>query len=155
MIIQRVSPTEVTINSSGTTVRLVDTQLRVNDYTIDSPGEYDIAGLAFDVGVGYAVIHLEQLRLLVLEPSHPQLAAEAISRLEGVDVVLVPVEPDVARRKAVTNLLNDVEPRGVVVLGSAEDAKAMIGQTVEPVSKLKLSAADLESEELRVWAVAE
>ncbi len=154
MIIQCVSPTEVTLTSSGVTVRLAGSTFIINDYTIDGPGEYDIAGVAFDIGVGYGLIHLEQLRLLVIEPSHPQLAAASIGELEEIDLVIVPAEADAAKRKAVSSLVNDLEPRGVVVLGSADDAKAFAGHAVEPISKLKLQASDLAGEELRVWAVA-
>ena len=154
MIIQRISPTEVTLASGGTTVRLLESKFVVNHYTIATPGEYDIAGVAFDVGVGYALIHLEQLRILVLEPSHPKLAAESIGALEGVDLVIVPAEADPVRRKAVSSLMNDLEPRGAVILGLAEDAKALAGQSVEPLAKIKLQAVDLEGEELRVWSVA-
>ena len=154
MIIQRVSPTEVTLVSHGTTIQLVDAGFVVNKYSITSPGEYDVAGVAFDVGIGYALIHVEQLKVLVIEPSHPQLAAEAVAAIEGVDLVIVPAEADATRRKAVSNLLNDLEPRGIVVLGGADDAKAQAGQAIEPVSKLKLVASDFDGEELRVWAIS-
>lgn len=155
MIIQRVSPTEVTLASGSTTVRISGSTFTVNNYTIETPGEYDVAGIAFDVGVGYGLLHLEQLRVLVIESSHPQLAAESISELEGIDLVVVPAEDDPVKRKAVSGLINDLEPHGVVVLGSADDAKALAGQAVEPVAKLKVQSADLANEELRVWTVAQ
>ena len=154
MIISRPSPTDVALHCSTATVYLVTNGLLVNEYRIDRPGEYDVAGIAFEVGEGYALMHSDGLRIVAIEPGPAKLAVEAIKALEDIELVIVPAEPDASRRKAIANLLNECEPRGVVVLGTADDTKALAGQSVEPSPKVKIVAADLTGEELRVWAVA-
>ncbi len=155
MTITRPKPTEATFQFSSGTVYVLPTGFKVNDYLIDRPGEYDVSGIAFDAGEGYSLIHAEQQRVLVIPADHTNLANDTMSELEDVELVVTWSDADDDRRKLLARLIADLEPRGVVVFGTADEAKALTGQAVEPVSKLKLQSSDLQGEELRVWTVGE
>ncbi len=138
----------------STTVQIIPGGFSVNDYTIDLPGEYDVGGVGFEVGNGYAVIHGEGITCVTIDPSHTKLAVDQIAALEDVDLVIVPAPTESAERSATASVVNGLEPRGVVVIGSADDAKALAGSVAEPQTKVKITSADLQGEERRVWAIA-
>lgn len=158
MTIQRRASGETELQFGPTTVSILPDGFGVSDshgsYQITNPGEYDVAGIGFEVGEGYALVHAESLRILVIEPTHPKLSAESITALEGIQLVVTPAEASGEQQKKFANLLHDLEPRGVVIVGDASEAKLITGQTVEPQAKIKILPADVADEEMRVWAIA-
>jgi len=153
MTIQRTN-SAITLQFSSTTVQLKPTGFLIGDYEISMPGEYDLGSVGFDVGEGYGVLHGDGLHVLVVEPTHPRLSADTITALEDISLVVTPSDADAERRRSIASLLNNLEPRGVVVIGTAEDAKNLTGTAVEPQAKLKIQATDLVGDELRVWTIA-
>lgn len=148
------TPQGSALQFASATVELTANGLTVNDYVIENPGEYDVAGIGFEVGEGYALVYADSLRVLVIEPAHPKLSAESVTALEDIQLVVVPADASAEQQKAVANLIHNLEPRGIVVVGSVDEAKLITGQTVEAQLKVKIQASDLETEEMRVWTVA-
>ena len=154
MIIQRVGSDDVSLQFAKATVLIKPDHFLVNDYSIDMPGEFDVAGISFEVGEGFSVINGDSLRLLVVLQNHPALSSDAISKVEDVELVIAYAETDPKHRNDLATIISDLEPRGIVVMGSAEDTKALTGKTVESSSKVKISSGDLEGEEISVWSIA-
>ena len=153
MIVQRTGDA-VSLQFTQATVQVKPDHFVVNDYSIDMPGEFDVAGVSFEVGEGFSVLNADGMRLLVVFQTHPALSLEKISSVEDVELVVVYAEEDQKHRNDLASIINDLEPRGIVVVGSAEDTKALTGKTVESASKAKISSSDLEGEERSVWSIA-
>ena len=138
----------------ATSVQLTPGGFVVNDYTIDMPGEYDVGGVGFEVGSGYAVVHGDGITCLTLDPSHTKLSVDKITALEDVQLVIVSAPTEPTQRSAVATVVNELEPSGVVVIGSSDDAKVLAGTAVDPQAKVKITSTDLQGDERRVWAIA-
>ena len=147
------------------------TQSREDSFVIDGPGEYEIKG-AYIKGV-QATAHIDPaqrstiyavqlggLRLAYLGNIAPKLSNEQVEELDQVDVLVVPVGGHGLTLDATgaVQIISQLEPK-LVVPTHYDDGTAYevpqdklevflneIGSKPEPVTKLKVSSADLPLE---------
>ncbi|MEX0749125.1 MAG: MBL fold metallo-hydrolase [Candidatus Saccharimonadales bacterium] len=100
------------------------------DFVIDRPGEYEIKGVTIDAvaarlhteeaedkqdGVMYAISH-KDLRVLICGNIHPNLSEEQVERIDGIDVLVVPVGGKglTLDKEAASDLVRQFDPSYVV-----------------------------------------
>jgi L-ascorbate metabolism protein UlaG (beta-lactamase superfamily) len=134
-------------------------------FVIDLAGEYEVKeifiyGLETEDGRLIYLIETENMRLVHLGGlSQVKLTPEQLERLEGADVLFVPVGGgDSLTAKQAAELVNQLEPRLVIPmnykipgvklkLDSLDDFKKEMGGKFETTDKLKLARKDLPEEE--------
>jgi len=134
-------------------------------FVIDSAGEYEVKeifiyGLEAEDGRLIYLIEAENMRLAHLAGlSQTKLTPEQLERLEGADVLFIPVGGgNSLTAKQAAELVSQLEPRLVIPmnykipgvklkLDSADDFKKEIGGKFETINKLKLIRKDLPEEE--------
>ena len=134
-------------------------------FAIDSPGEYEVKeifiyGLEAEGGRLIYLIETENMRLVHLGGlSQTRLTPEQLERLEGADVLFIPVGGgNSLTAKQAAELVGQLEPRMVIPmnykmpgvklkLDSVDDFKKEVGGKFETMDKLKLARKDLPEEE--------
>ncbi len=151
-----------------------------NSFIISTPGEYEVKGIfiygleqngqAGSLQLGEAgkqniiyLLEFEGVRLVHLGLPKPQasLSAKQLERLEGVDILMVPIGGNGSlSAKQAAEVINELEPRMVIPmnyqlsglklkLDSLEAFKKEIGGHFETVDKIKVSRKELPEEETK------
>ncbi len=143
-------------------------------FRIDGPGEFEVKGV-FIWGHGVDnpndgarrttvyVIESEDITLAHLGDLNVVLNESQLDRLEGVDVLLIPVGGHgVLDAKKAVELISEIEPRIVIPMyyhqpglkttldPVAKFAKEMGVKEAEPVEKIRLAKRDLPQDETKV-----
>jgi len=164
---------------SGTGVFLFSKPLAKNDnkksgekFLIDSPGEYEIAGV-FIHGIPAEArsgeeatiytIELEEMRLAYLaQISQKELTEEQIEGLNSIDVLMIPIAEDSNFSiKEAVKFISQIEP--AVVIPSCpknkeakleEFLKEMGIEDVEEIDVLSISKKDIKEEGVKIYVLS-
>ncbi|MBI2592837.1 MAG: MBL fold metallo-hydrolase [Candidatus Colwellbacteria bacterium] len=129
------------------------------------PGEYEVSGVivrgiplpeesSADKLRTIYLVDMDGIRLCFLGPLTKELKDESLEKLEGVQVLLLPIgSPYLSVRQAI-NLIKQIEPK-LVIPTAVKDKKSLLeefGGKAEVEEKITLKAKDLEEEGIKlIW----
>lgn len=140
-------------------------------FVVDHPGEFEIKGV-FIQGTAIPMkdptktttifsLDIEGMRLVHLGNLETIPSADILEKLDGVDILLLPVGGAGLDLKQVVKLVNEIEPRVVVPMHYAQDGvdigtklgpvsaflKEMGASNVKPIDRMLFKKKDLPAEE--------
>lgn len=143
----------ISVSGSGDGRGKAQQEMEKHKHVVTSPaGEHPVTVFTFDV---------EDMRLAHLGGLRTRPSGETIERLNGVDVLLIPVGgAGTLGADAAATVVNDIEPRMVIPIHFASDGgsgpklasvsaflKEMGASNVKPVDRLLVKKRDLPGEE--------
>jgi hypothetical protein len=132
MILKRLKDNNLKIRSQKVDLLLSENQVKIDDFLISNPGEYEIKGV-FVYAVRHKkslifVIEMEGMKLGYLSQNYP-LTDEELGKIGAIDVLLIPC--------LVQDLVNQIEPRLVI--------------PIDKIDNINLKKKDLPREETKIW----
>lgn len=122
MQISRVNERTISLKGKRTEV-LIDSDIKIDNLLVHSPGEYDIAGVSIQGLRGDAqtiyLLQIEDMRICVI-PDHPQKLSSELTELIGnVDMVFVPVKKGI-NPADIISMVNTLDPSAVIPFGDGD-----------------------------------
>jgi L-ascorbate metabolism protein UlaG (beta-lactamase superfamily) len=145
-------------------------------FVIENPGEYESCGVFFyclpnpKSGKTESILTMlssEGINITHLGSLNRNLSPEEIEKLEGTDILLVPVGGvDVLSATNAAKLVSEIEPRIVIPMHyfhpkikkkyeKAESFLQEIGSKAEPQEKLKITKKDLPEEIMQTYFITQ
>lgn len=151
---------------TASTENLATENVSGEPFIIDVPGEYEKGGVFVyglpwkntktgDKGVLYR-INIEDISIGHIAAADKPLTQDVLETLEGIDVLCVPVGNTDLSAKDAVEIINQVEPRIVILMGYDGKPDAFLkemGAKAETVDKLKLIKKDLPTDDRRVYMI--
>lgn len=141
MTFQKLNPSTLAIKAgTGTLTLSVAGEMKIGDYAIEGPGEYEIAGIGLHVSTTHAIVVSESIQVAVVWEGRADIDGEASS----IDILLSLIDSS----DAVVKLVKSLDPR-VVVLNDESVATAVAtsdGIAVESLASYKVTPASLPAE---------
>lgn len=126
--------------------------ITVGDYTIDHPGEYDVAGVGVhgfqaDGHVLYR-LRIEGMRVIWLSSLPPVAGKEVLEEIEDPDILFITISSGEETKRA-AEWLGALAPKIVIVHDAGLALKSLDGAPLEDLDDLKVSPLSLPQEERR------
>lgn len=131
---------------------IVDKQIKIGDFLIPGDGEFEISEIQTEIIEGIAVFYTEGLTIAYLDKDKKTLSNQEIERINGVDILIIPVGEKVAINvKQAMGLISQIEPK-ITIPGYFDDISEfskLAGSNLEKLDILKISKSQLNEEEHR------
>lgn len=133
-------------------------------FIIDVPGEYEKMGV-FVYGLPWKQsksesksvlfrVNMDDISFAHIAAADKPLTPDVLETLEGVDVLCLPTEETALSPKDAAEIINQIEPRVVVLMGDKPQALLKeAGAKAETVDKLKLIKKDLPTDDRRFYII--
>lgn len=127
--------------------------IRINDFEINGPGEYEVAGISAESIDGVTNFYVEDINLTYLRRSKI-LNNEELEKVEGTDVLFLPVG-EIIDPKIAMEVANQIEPKILILMHykSIDELQQIKGLVPEVMDELKLTKNMLLQEERRTIAL--
>lgn len=90
-------------------------KLKINDFSIEGPGEYEVAGITAENIHGITIFHAEDIDIAYLNKRKEVLNDQETELISGMDILLIPVGGgEVFEPKEALEVINQVEPKLVI-----------------------------------------
>ncbi len=143
MTLQRVNDETLNLKTGQTVVHIkTNGHIKVNDYSIEGPGEYDIAGVGLHVFEHFAVLFTEGLRLALIWEGEGKIDFEEDANLDVFVLLLT-------NTQNITTVMKEQDPR-IVILQNQAAAQALQSQdgiTITEESNYKITPQSLPAGE--------
>lgn len=144
---------EFELRSKDTTVTL-NHSIKIGDFEITTPGEYEVAGVMVEASAASARIHIEDFVVGRVAPRSAILSDQELEELGAVDIIFFTIGDGHLPTKEATKLIAQVEASLAIPLATAEgDLTELCATDVscdEQTGPLKLSRLNLPVEGTRV-----
>lgn len=145
MELSLINPTQIKVISDKTEIVLSENNVRINDFTIDMPGEYEKSGVLVHTDFldekPVTLIRTENKNIAYLPFGVKEVTEEVVDFLWNIDILMLPGSKE--QVKTFENL------EAKVLLPSGENRTELLvalWQNVEAVSKYKTKEADFDGE---------
>lgn len=146
MQINFVPPNSFKIKTKEAEVLIAENQIKINDFEIKEPGEYEVNNVAvFSVDHTW-ILSIESVQVCYL--TNANLENDELEKLKNIDILLIP------SKKEFLKIIEEIDP-SIIVLGANEDSEVFIkAESVEAerLANLKISKKEL-SEEVRRFVI--
>lgn len=152
MEIQYFGKGEFKVKTKETVIHTND-QTKINSLELSGPGEYEVAGIMVDgIADEIYIFYIEQMTVVHLGKLKRVLTNEEIEKLNGVDVLFLPVEGQgVLTASQAVDLTNQIDPKIVIPMyyDSLDEFLKLEGASPTPVDSFKITKSNLPTEEER------
>lgn len=151
MVIQYLSDNRFLIKTKGTEITAGNPTI-ANGLTLAGPGEYEVGDAHIQGFPNAYLISAEDLNLLYVD--NPRgLSDDTVKKIEeDIDILLLSLDADAVNIKAVTKLVNDLDPN--IAIPAVDDTThpfcKEIGGCQPPIPELRISKKDLVEEVRKV-----
>jgi hypothetical protein len=127
--------------------------IKINNFSIDGPGEYEVAGISAENIDGITNIYVEDMNITYLK-KNKSLTNEELEKVEGTDVLFLPVG-EIIDPKIAVEVANQIEPKILILMHykSVDELQQIKGLNAEIMDELKLSKNALSQEERHTIAL--
>jgi len=161
----------VTISQLGNPVHGHIDAIQGEPFVIDHPGEFELKGI-YVQGVAVPMkdpkksttifwLDVEGMRVVHLGNLETMLSADVLEKMDGVDILMLPVGGSGLELKQAVKLVNDIEPRVVIPMHYAQEGvnigtklgsvsaflKEMGASNVKPIDRMLFKKKDLPDAE--------
>ena len=139
------------IKSQTFSVVFATDTLKINDYVITDPGEYEVCGVSVKHVDGRYLFHIENLPLAFVPSltNGNSISSEEIDELSSTDVLIMQLNDiDEKTQKQMSELVSKIDPKCLIVVCHSDTCSQIIAKeyNIEPVSDFKLTGSDLPEE---------
>jgi len=123
------------------------TRFKNQPFVIKAPGEYEIKGVSVFGYPAFFIIQMEGVKICHLAFLESSLSQEQLDEIDGVDILLVGINPKVATS---VKIINQIEPSIVIPMqygeATLQEFLKEFGQEGETVDRLVVTKASLPEE---------
>ena len=132
---------------------LTGEKVKINDFSINESGEYEISGIETELIDNIAVFRTEGISITYLDKRKKPLSEKEIERISNIDILFTPVGGEgVFSVKESSEAINQIEPKIVIPMyyqDLTEFCKEE-GVCAQPQDQLKISHDKLPTEEREI-----
>lgn len=128
-------------------------QIKINDFAIPGPGEYEVAGVEVENINGITFFKAEDLNIVYLDKRKKTLEEKEVEGIDDVDILMVPIGGgEVFDPKEALTAIGEIEPRIVIPMYfiDAREFSKVEGVSFETMDQLKINKSSLTEEERKI-----
>jgi len=123
--------------------------IKINNFEITGPGEYEVAGLSVEMLPGIGMIYAEDMNIVYF--AKDTLTESELEKVENTDILMIPVDEKMTAKSAL-EIANKIEPKIIIPMyyKSIDEFTKLEGISPEKLPELKVSKNILPEEERKV-----
>lgn len=136
------------------TIIFFNENLGIGDFKIPGEGEYEVGGVEAEIFDGIYNFYTEGMQVVFVKENKSVFNPQEIKKLGDVDILFLPVAGrNTMDVKSALKLISNIEPEIVIPIYYDDLSKftQAEGINAKEVEELKLTKADLSSEERQVY----